>query len=89
MNMIDADNIADGRGPGVATVRPMPARPAGKRLIEGLVACWVMPRVWVYRLLCLWLGEDRALHWLSESVASVPGPRGVLVRAAVCRAVLG
>ncbi len=46
------------------------------------------PRLWTYRLLRQWFGRGRALQWATESVATLPGPMGVLYRAAFYRRVL-
>ena len=81
---ISTDRIEPAAAPG----RPSMSRPVGKRLIERLIACWITPRIGLYLVFRAWLGKDRALNWLSESVAAVPGPLGALVRAAVHRRTL-
>lgn len=46
------------------------------------------PRLWQYRWLRGLYGSQRALLWAAESLAGLPGPMGVLYRAAFYRRIL-
>ncbi len=60
----------------------------GKRLAGVLAALWIAPRLGAYLLARALLGEARALAGASESIAKIPGLRGVYCRRAFYRLVL-
>jgi acetyltransferase-like isoleucine patch superfamily enzyme len=68
--------------------RPMVTPLPGKRLLEAVLDLWVMPRVWIYRLLRRTIGEERAMRWAAESVALAKGSPGLLIRARFYRRIL-
>jgi glycosyltransferase involved in cell wall biosynthesis/acetyltransferase-like isoleucine patch superfamily enzyme len=63
-------------------------RPVFKGAVERFMDLWTRPRVALYRVIRRLLGEEKAMMWLSESLARSPGPLGVLKRAAAYRRVL-
>ncbi len=84
--------LADSPGPAETLVIEPTERGAlgelGKRLAGALAALWVAPRLAAYGLGRALLGEARALVGASESIARVPGLRGVYCRRAFYRRVL-
>lgn len=68
--------------------QPRPAVSPLKRWAGRLAALGALPRLGVYRLMRRIAGDDRALMHLSESLSTLPGSWGVLVRAAAYRKAL-
>lgn len=70
---------------------PPPSRPAGfmpaKRLVQAVFALFVLPRLMAYWIARLLMGR-RALSASSESIARIPGLRGVYMRQAFYRQTL-
>ncbi len=60
----------------------------GKRTAAALAVLWIAPRLAAYRVARALLGEARALVGASESIARIPGLRGVYCRRAFYRRVL-
>jgi acetyltransferase-like isoleucine patch superfamily enzyme len=65
-----------------------PPRPYAKRWACAVASAMGLPRWAMYQLAMRVLGDDRAIAWLSESIATMPGFFGVLYRAAMYRRVL-
>lgn len=65
-----------------------PAPPRLKRLLQAAAGLWVVPRLLTYRLTSHALESDRAFLDASESVARIPGTRGVYCRQAFYRRTL-
>ena len=83
---------ADVRDHGSDVVRLPPAVRRGifapaKRVVQAGCALWVLPRLW-----CYWLARRLLDRWAfsaaSESIARLPGRRGVLLRQAFYRRTL-
>lgn len=59
-----------------------------KRVIQSFFYCWVLPRLWIYWINRRVWGGDRAFLAASESIAGIPGMRGVYCRQAFYKATL-
>lgn len=71
----------------VATRTRTPRELRAKRLVQFLFVLWTLPRWMAYRIGCALLGR-RAFSAASESIARVPGTRGVFARQAFYRRTL-
>ncbi len=67
---------------------PPPPRPAAKTWLERWYNLVTRPRWWAFLLMRSFYGQQRAMHWISESMAHKAGALGVLYRASVYRRLL-
>lgn len=65
-----------------------PMAMALKRIVQALFLLWIGPRLLVFRVGTLLWGRDRAFLAASESIARIPGMRGVYARQAFYRRTL-
>jgi acetyltransferase-like isoleucine patch superfamily enzyme len=66
-----------------------PPRPAAKTWLQRWYNLVARPRWWAYLLMRRFFGQQRAMHWVSESMAHKAGAPGVLYRVSVYQRLLG